>query len=204
MDDRKSMGSALVDVFDAGVTLAKTEINGVARKAGEMAKAKGLGVVLLLAATGPLMLALIFLILMVFFFMMRFFHWSADAASLFIAVLSLLVTGGLVVFGMRKLSAEVQTEEPLVRRELPGDPGLNAAPYSASAPMTPASVSRPESRPAGINEKLSQIKWDDAQPTASGASAASSGERRVTLRQSPGIGVSTDPTYREDMQKGGS
>ena len=36
MEERKSMGGALVDVFDAGLTLVKSEINAVARKAGQI------------------------------------------------------------------------------------------------------------------------------------------------------------------------
>ena len=58
MEERKSMGSALVDVFDAGVVLVKSEINALGRKVGEIAKAKGIGVVLLLAALGPLLLVM--------------------------------------------------------------------------------------------------------------------------------------------------
>ena len=50
MEERKSMGSALVDVFDAGVVLVKSEINAVGKKVGDVAKAKGVGAVLLLAA----------------------------------------------------------------------------------------------------------------------------------------------------------
>lgn len=118
MEERKSMGGAIVDVFDAGVTLVKSEINALVKKGSEIAKAKGLGVVLLLAATAPLILALIFLILAVFYGLMRL-GLGAWAAALLIAVFSLIVTGVLVLLGIRKLGAEVQTDEPSARRSGP-------------------------------------------------------------------------------------
>ena len=118
MEERKSMGGAIVDVFDAGVTLVKSEINALVKKGSEIAKAKGLGVVLLLAATAPLILALIFLILAVFYGLMRL-GLGAWAAALLIAVFSFIVTGALVLLGVRKLGAEVQTDEPSARRSGP-------------------------------------------------------------------------------------
>ncbi|OLV19400.1 phage holin family protein [Deinococcus marmoris] len=111
MEERKSMGGAIVDVFDAGVTLVKSEINALVKKFSEIAKAKGLGVVLLLAATGPLVLALIFLILFVFYGLMRL-GLGAWAAALLIAVFSFVVTGVMVLLGIRKLGAEVEIDEP--------------------------------------------------------------------------------------------
>ncbi|MGX9686425.1 phage holin family protein [Deinococcus wulumuqiensis] len=111
MEERKSMGSALVDVFDAGVVLVKSEINALGRKVGEIAKAKGIGVVLLLAALGPLLLGLIFLILAVFYGLMRL-GLAAWAAALVIALVSLAITGALIALGLKKLSSEVDTEMP--------------------------------------------------------------------------------------------
>ncbi|GGM15126.1 phage holin family protein [Deinococcus aerophilus] len=111
MEERKSMGGALVDVFDAGVTLVKSEINAIIRRLSAVAKAKGLGVVFLLAATGPLILALVFLILFVFYGLMRL-GLGAWAAALLIALFSLVVTAVMVMMGIRKLGAEVETEEP--------------------------------------------------------------------------------------------
>ncbi|WP_234009026.1 phage holin family protein [Deinococcus sp. NW-56] len=108
-EQRKSMGSALVDVFDAAVALAKTEVRGIAHQVGQVAKAKGLGVVLLLGATGPLILGLVFLILAVFYGLMRL-GLGAWAAALIIALLSFAVMGVLVMLGLRKLSAEVPRE----------------------------------------------------------------------------------------------
>ncbi len=111
MEERKSMGGAIVDVFDAGVTLVKSEINALIKKVGDIAKAKGIGVVLLLAATGPLVLALIFLILFVFYGLMRL-GLGAWAAALLIAIFSFVVTGVMILMGIRKLGAEVETDEP--------------------------------------------------------------------------------------------
>ncbi|GGL67825.1 hypothetical protein GCM10010840_02250 [Deinococcus aerolatus] len=118
MEERKSMGGAIVDVFDAGVTLVKSEINALVRKVSDIAKAKGIGVVLLLAATGPLILALIFLILAVFYGLMRL-GLGAWAAALLIALFSFVVTGAMIMLGIRKLGAEVETDEPPVRRSGP-------------------------------------------------------------------------------------
>jgi hypothetical protein len=118
MEERKSMGGALVDVFDAGVTLVKSEINAIIRRLSAVAKAKGLGVVLLLAATGPLILALVFLILFVFYGLMRL-GLGAWAAALLIALFSLVVTAVMVLLGLRRLGAEVETDEPHVRKTGP-------------------------------------------------------------------------------------
>lgn len=109
-EQRKSMGSALVDVFDAAVALAKTEVRGIAHQVGQVAKAKGLGVVLLLGATGPLILGLVFLILALFYGLMRL-GLGAWAAALIIALLSFAVMGALVMMGLRKLSAEVPRDD---------------------------------------------------------------------------------------------
>lgn len=109
-EQRKSMGSALVEVFDAAVALAKTEVRGLAHQVGQVAKAKGLGVVLLLGATGPLILGLVFLILAVFYGLIRL-GLGAWAAALIIALLSFVVMGALVMMGLRKLSAEVPRDD---------------------------------------------------------------------------------------------
>ncbi|MGI8747337.1 MAG: phage holin family protein, partial [Deinococcus sp.] len=55
--EHKSIGGALVDVFDAGVTLVRSEVSSLIRRLSKVAKAKALGVVLLLAALVPLTLA---------------------------------------------------------------------------------------------------------------------------------------------------
>ncbi|MDR6219368.1 phage holin family protein [Deinococcus soli (ex Cha et al. 2016)] len=251
MEERKSMGGALVDVFDAGVTLVKSEITAVARKAGQIAKAKGIGAVLLLAATGPLILGLVFIILAVFYGLMRL-GLGAWAAALIIAILSFIVTGALIVMGIKKLGADVQMDEPRHRRDSmddteytpiqPVSPSGSAAPtptgsnaardsHNTSGPKVelrrdaqehaagenrvlreadgvavvrteegPQSVPVYESKPggeaanygSGLNKKLSG--HHDHDPNLQ--------EPRV-LKDAPGISVSTTPTFREDMQKGG-
>ncbi len=104
--ENKSIGGALVDVFDAGVSLVKSEITTLTRRVGNIAKAKGLGVVLLLAALTPLTLALIFLILFVFYGLERL-GLGAWAAALIMGVVSLLVAGGLVFVALKKLGGDV-------------------------------------------------------------------------------------------------
>lgn len=144
MEERKSMGSALVDVFDAGVVLVKSEINALARKVGEIAKAKGLGLVLLLAALGPLLLGTIFLILAVFYGLMRL-GLAAWAAALIIALVSLAITGALIAMGLKKLSAEVDTDMPRRPVDMSGPEFQGSQKMSSqgtvgqSAPGVPAS-----------------------------------------------------------------
>ena len=104
--ENKSIGGALVDVFDAGVSLIKSEITAITRRLGNIAKAKGLGVVLLLAALVPLTLALIFLILFVFYGLMRL-GLGAWAAALIMGLVSLLVTAALIFVALKKLGGEV-------------------------------------------------------------------------------------------------
>jgi len=106
----KSLGGALVDVFDAGMTLVKAEIRAVGKQVGNVAKAKGLGLVLLLAAVGPLLLGLIFLILAVFYLLMAL-GLPAWAAALIIALVGFALTGALIMMGMKKLSAEVPNDD---------------------------------------------------------------------------------------------
>lgn len=248
MEERKSMGSALVDVFDAGVVLVKSEINAVAKKVGDIVKAKGIGVVLLLAALGPILLGLIFLILAIFYGLMRL-GLGAWAAALLIAVVSFLIAGGIAFMGIRKLSAHVDTDMP--RKPVPVEPRpaetsvhsasgsahskANAAvPVGAAAPAyataqsssaphdsaylkdvryptgdllgdvlgeQPASANRTvyESKPngeaqlygSGLNKKLAHDHDDD--PAV----------HHITQTDGPGIPVSTQPTYPDDMRKEG-
>lgn len=152
-EERKSLGGALVDVFDAGVTLVKTEIRAVGRQVGNVAKAKGLGLVLLLGAVGPLLMGLIFLILAVFYGLMRL-GLGAWAAALLIALVAFALTGALVLMGIKKLGAEVPNDEPrLPRGPVSEDERLeaqyqaelaakaNAARVSATTAHGPVSVS---------------------------------------------------------------
>lgn len=250
MEERKSMGGALVDVFDAGVTLVKSEITAVARKAGQIAKAKGIGAVLLLAATGPLILGLIFIILAVFYGLMRL-GLGAWAAALIIAILSFVVTGALIFMGIKKLGADVQMDEPRHRRDSmddteytptqPGPSGSSApTPTGSNAARDSHNSSGPkvelrrdaQDHAAGENRVLSEadgvavVRTEEGPQTVPvyeskpGGEAANYGsglnkklsghhdhdpnlqEPRV-LKDAPGISVSTTPTFREDMQKGG-
>ncbi|GHF96365.1 hypothetical protein GCM10017783_05300 [Deinococcus piscis] len=100
------MGSAIVDVFDAGVALVKAEINSLSHKVGELAKSKGIGVILLLAALVPLALAAIFLILAVYFGLVALgLPWWAAALVMFLG--SLLLAGVLLALGVSKLGEGV-------------------------------------------------------------------------------------------------
>ncbi|WP_034387296.1 phage holin family protein [Deinococcus sp. YIM 77859] len=138
-EERKSIGGALVDVFDAAVTLVKAEIRAVARQVGEVAKAKGVGVVLLLASVGPLVMGLVFLILAVFYLLMRL-GLGAWVAALIIALLGFALTGVLVMLGLRRLSAELP-RDPEERRVLTEDDHLEAQYRAEQAATTTAAPS---------------------------------------------------------------
>ncbi|GHF32536.1 hypothetical protein HNQ07_000390 [Deinococcus metalli] len=244
MEERKSMGSALVDVFDAGVTLVKSEINGVARKVGDIAKAKGIGVVLLLAAVGPLVMALIFLILAVFYALIRL-GAGPWFAALIIAVLSLAVTGALIFLGLKRLGAEVKTEEPLIRRSAMSDDSHDQPTPSTPHRAGPASApddTTPQARKVELRRDAQNHAAGETRVTAEHAGHATvrveGGETTVPVYESqpdgtpamygsglnekiegkdhdspsqkdpaapraqPGIPVSTDPTFQDDMRRG--
>lgn len=111
MEEKKSMGGALIDVFDAALVLVKSELSGLIKKLTAVIKAKGLGVVLMLGAVGPLLLGLVFLILFVFYGLMRL-GLGAWAAALLIALFSFALTGALIVMGLNKLSADADLGQP--------------------------------------------------------------------------------------------
>ncbi|NTX99736.1 phage holin family protein [Deinococcus sp. JMULE3] len=245
MEERKSMGGALVDVFDAGVTLVKSEISAVARKAGQIAKAKGIGAVLLLAATGPLILGLVFIILAVFYGLMRL-GLGAWAAALIIAILSFVVTGALIFMGIKKLGADVHMDEPRTRRDsmddhtpsqpvnpVPAPSGSNAArdSHNSSGPKVELrrdaqehaagetrvlheadGVATVRTEEGTVNVPVYESKpGGEASHYGSGLNKKLSGhhdhdpnlQEPKVLKDAPGISVSTTPTFREDMQKGG-
>lgn len=108
-ENRRSVGGALIEVFDAGVVLVKTEARALIKQGTEIVKAKGMGVVLLLAAVAPLAMALIFLILAVFYLLSLFM--PAWAAALLVALLGLIVAGVLVALGLGRLKAEPEIAE---------------------------------------------------------------------------------------------
>ncbi|WP_221088335.1 phage holin family protein [Deinococcus aquaedulcis] len=181
MEERKSLGGALVEVFDAGVTLVKAELSAVARKAGQVAKAKGIGAVLLLASTGPLIMGLIFIILAVFYGLMRL-GLGAWAAALLIALLSFAVTGALVMMGLKKLSAEVPSDEPRFRRE-PMDDTDHSEPrgeHSGPRPTGPQGSGLHTARPTGDARMGVPASRDNAERDAYNPNGP-----RVELRRDP-------------------
>ena len=157
--ENKSIGGALVDVFDAGVSLIKSEITAITRRLGNIARAKGLGVVLLLAALVPLTLALIFLILFVFYGLMRL-GLGAWAAALIMGLGSLLVTAALIFVALKKLGGEVPDDSapPAPLSDIAKDDlkygytgtgsGADAAVPPQTGPSTPGSAARSSSAPA--------------------------------------------------------
>ncbi len=239
MDEKKSMGSALVDVFDAGVVLVKSEINGVAKKVGDVAKAKGVGAVLLLGAIGPLLMGLIFLILFVFYGLMRL-GLGAWAAALIIALVSMALAGALALLGIQKLGAEVDTT-PARRPVNPADlapggamapaGGPAGSPQSTSVPVSslryPGAAAASSAQHVGAQPQgYAQVPTEggsasvpvyeskpdgEAQNYGSGLNKKLDGhdhhdpnlQNPVVIRGAPGISVSTDPTFREDMKKEG-
>lgn len=227
MEERKSMGSALVDVFDAGVVLVKSEINAVVKKVSEVAKAKGVGVVLLLAATGPLLLGLIFLILAVFYGLMRL-GLAAWAAALIIALVSFAVMGALAFMGIQKLSAEVDTGMPRRAVDLNGPEFAtqNAGTAAAGVPASSLRYDVPSAAHTAATVPATTFYSDASAASANGrvyesdadGHAAMYGDRLneklthdhdtaahhpTTLHDAPGIAVSTTPTYAEDMRAEG-
>jgi Putative Actinobacterial Holin-X, holin superfamily III len=178
--ENKSMGSALVEVFDAAVSLAKSEISGILKRTGEVVKAKGIGVVLLLGAVGPLLLALIFLILFVFYALMRL-GLGAWAAALLISLFSFGLTGALVLLGVRRLTAEVK-EQPrkLTQNELDDLKYGNQQSGAASGDSASNAVAGGESG-SGSSGSGGPGNGDAGKPDISQPDAAKSdGGRRAT------------------------
>ncbi|WP_291422972.1 phage holin family protein [Deinococcus sp.] len=263
MEERKSMGSALVDVFDAGVVLVKSEIKAVGTKVAAVVKAKGIGVVILLGAVGPLLLGLLFLILFLFYGLMRL-GLGAWAAALLIALVSLALAGAMVMLGLQKLSTEIDTDPP--RRPvdsdqlLPGSAGASSGTTPGTGPTgtspaaghaaTGVTAAAVKGAPAGavplssVEYPVGDVYVDRGQPVADADGYATlrveggtttvpvyesrpDGETQihgsglnkkleghdhhddpnlqnpVVLHSAPGISVSTDPTFREDMKKEG-
>ncbi|MVN89203.1 phage holin family protein [Deinococcus sp. HMF7620] len=193
MEERKSLGGALVDVFDAGVTLVKAELSALARKAGAVAKAKGLGAVLLLASTGPLVMGLIFIILAVFFGLMRL-GLGPWAAALLIALVSFAVTGALIVLGLKKLGSEADLTEPRHRREDMNDDPTAARP-TAPAPAAPSAASGSNAARDSHNSSGPKVELRrDAQEQAAGENRVlAEGQGQATVRVEHG--TTTVPVY---------
>lgn len=195
----KGLGSALVDVFDAVVALIKAEVNAVIKKGTAIAKEKGIGAVLLLGALAPLTLAAIFLILFIFFGLMRL-GLGAWLASLIIALVSLAGAGAMAFLGIQKLTAEVETETPVVATPMPvsaeAPAGLVVASGAKGVPLE--DIRYTTTPPLGRHESHQPVKAKAVQhkhdPDV---------QHPVVLHDAPRISVSTDPTFRDDMKKGG-
>ncbi len=222
--ENKSIGGALVEVFDAAFALVKTEINVVTRRIGAVAKAKGLGVVLLLASLVPLTLALIFLILFVFYGLIRL-GLGAWAAALLIGILSLLVTGGLIFIGLKKLGDDVPDDnDPSKLSDIAKDDlkygytgtpaAASVAPAASSASATKASEQghttggHPVSvTPTATHQGTGSHTDSHATPVRAPQSTSTQGkptnEHDGGKSEQAGIDVSTHPTYRDDMKKEG-
>ena len=181
--ENKSIGGALVDVFDAGVSLIKSEITVITRRLGNIAKAKGLGVVLLLAALVPLTLALIFLILFVFYGLMRL-GLGAWAAALIMGLVSLIVTAALIFVALKKLGGEVPDDSvppaplsDIAKDDLKygdkGAGGSTAAVPPQTGPTPPTSPARVPPSPAASASVASASASSGVLSSAVGSSAAS-------------------------------
>jgi hypothetical protein len=205
-EERKSMGGALVDVFDAGVTLAKTEIRAVMRQVGRVAKAKGIGAVLLLGATGPLIMGLVFLILAVFYGLMRL-GLGAWAAALIIALLSFAVMGALIFLGLKRLGAEVPRDElegPAPRRGPMTEDERLEAEYQAEQRRKVAEVAYPVSGAAGSSTPGAP-RHNASGGLAAGTRDTSDQRENVASAGLPDTGTRANATARgmeQDRQRG--
>lgn len=197
MEERKSMGSALVDVFDAGVALVKSEVKGLVRRASDIAKEKGIGVVLMLAAVAPLTMGLIFLIL-TFFFGLMALGLGAWAAALIIAIVSFLVTGGLIFLGIQKLGAGLEEEASQQWKLEEAQP--------VTTPMSEAGAGIVQPRVKAAESVAESEGNDDLQHEVKAQATQSRVDENVqnptVLKDQPGIQVSTTQTFRSDMKEG--
>ncbi len=227
--ENKSIGGALVDVFDAGVSLVKSEITALTRRVGNIAKAKGLGVVLLLAALTPLTLALIFLILFVFYGLERL-GLGAWAAALVMGVVSLLVAGGLIFVALKKLGGDVPDDSPpptplsdIAKDDLTYGAASGTASKASPVESEPAPVAAAPVKSAGtdighsaspatsghttgghpVYEAQMHTAVDTAHAPHGGMQSTSTQGKPSAEPDQTGIPVSTSPTYRDDMKKEG-
>ncbi len=104
--ENKSIGGALVDVFDSAFSLVKAESRSFIRKISDIVKAKGLGVVLLLAALGPISVAVVFLLIGFYqvLLALKLPNWGA---SFVMFGVSLIVAVILAFIGIKRLGAKV-------------------------------------------------------------------------------------------------
>ncbi len=170
-DTPKTLGQAIVEVFDAALDLVKTEITLITRRVGKIVRAKGMGVVLLLAALTPLTLGLIFLILFFFYGLMRL-GLGAWAAALILCVVSLIVAAVVALMGARMLTAEVRDD--------------NASPSQLRQEAYQSAEKKVESAEKQVDK--AEQKLEKAQTNL---------DKKA---EQAGIPVSTKPTYQEDQK----
>lgn len=90
-----------MDVINAFIRVVKAEIAEVFQNIGAQIKQKGLGVLIMLAALFPLLAAVIFLLMALYQLLSLWLpSWGA---SLVMFLLSLLLTGGMVMFALKKI-----------------------------------------------------------------------------------------------------
>lgn len=168
MEERKTMGDALINVVDAAVVLVKAEINSIIRKLTEQAKVKGLGIVFIFAALVPLSMMLIFLILG-FFFLLNL--WLPLWGSAFVmSLLGLALTAALIYMGLHKLSTEIDDPDDFDGNMTASIPLPNTPP----TPSTPPKSTPPKSAPKSTDQT------HQAQQAQSGHTASSQSSPSTT------------------------
>ncbi|MFN8510133.1 MAG: phage holin family protein [Deinococcaceae bacterium] len=102
-DEPKTIGAALVDVFDAGMTLIKVELRSIGTKIAQTVRLKGMGVVLILSTLIPIGIAVVFLLLGFYQMLVELAHIPTWGASLIMFAISLITAAILAVLGARRL-----------------------------------------------------------------------------------------------------
>ena len=101
MNERKPIGNAFMDVINSFIQVVKAEIREVFQNIGAEIKRRGLGIVILLGALFPLLAAVIFLLMGLYQLLDLWLpSWGA---SLVMFLLALLLTGGMVMFALKKI-----------------------------------------------------------------------------------------------------
>lgn len=101
MNERKPIGNAFMDVINSFIQVVKAEIREVFQNIGAEIKRRGLGIVILLAALFPLLAAVIFLLMGLYQVLDLWLpSWGA---SFIMCLLALLLTGGMVMFALKKI-----------------------------------------------------------------------------------------------------
>lgn len=170
MEERKTMGDALINVVDAAVVLVKAEINSIIRKLTEQAKVKGLGIVFIFAALVPLSMMLIFLILG-FFFLLNL--WLPLWGSAFVmSLLGLALTAALIYMGLHKLSTEIDDPDDF-------DGNVTASIPLPNTPPTPSTPPK-STPPKSASKSTDQTHQAQHQQAQSGHTASSQSSPSTT------------------------